>query len=74
MGYSRNVDLGDRVRDLMGLRIADGTTDVMRMSVVKETYGTPLWVMAVYGNHDKPESAKTKDENATAPSEPIESQ
>ncbi len=34
MGYSRQVDLGDRVRDLMGLRIADGTTDVMRMEVV----------------------------------------
>ena len=30
LGYSRQVDLGDRVRDLMGLRIADGTTDVMR--------------------------------------------
>jgi ankyrin repeat protein len=26
LGYSREVDLGDRVRDLMGLRIADGTT------------------------------------------------
>ena len=25
LGYSHDVDLGDRVRDLMGLRIADGT-------------------------------------------------
>ncbi|WDQ17985.1 acyl-CoA dehydrogenase family protein [Rhodopirellula sp. P2] len=49
MGYSRDVDLGDRVRDLMGLRIADGTTDVMRMSVVKNVYGSELWIMAVYG-------------------------
>lgn len=31
IGYSREVDQGDRVRDLMGLGIADGTTDVMRM-------------------------------------------
>lgn len=50
MGYSREVDLGDRVRDLMGLRIADGTTDVMRMTVVKDKFGSELWKMAVYGN------------------------
>lgn len=47
MGYSREVDLGDRVRDLMGLRIADGTTDVMRMTVVREKYGFDLWEMSV---------------------------
>ncbi|TWT98225.1 acyl-CoA dehydrogenase family protein [Stieleria varia] len=58
MGYSRDVDLGDRVRDLMGLRIADGTTDVMRMSVVKEAYGSDLWKMAVYGSYpDEPDSS-----------------
>lgn len=34
-GYSTRVDLGDRLRDLNGLRIADGTTDVMRMEVVR---------------------------------------
>jgi alkylation response protein AidB-like acyl-CoA dehydrogenase len=49
MGYSREVDLGDRVRDLMGLRIADGTTDVMRMTVVREKYGFDLWEMSVRG-------------------------
>ncbi|WP_425400130.1 acyl-CoA dehydrogenase family protein [Aeoliella sp.] len=49
LGYSRDVDLGDRVRDLMGLRIADGTTDVMRMLVVREAYGYDLWQMAVEG-------------------------
>lgn len=38
-GYSGLVDLGDRLRDLNGLRIADGTTDVMRMNVVKLSYG-----------------------------------
>ncbi len=47
LGYSREVDLGDRVRDLMGLRIADGTTDVMRMTVVREKYGFDFWEMAV---------------------------
>jgi alkylation response protein AidB-like acyl-CoA dehydrogenase len=47
MGYSRQVDLGDRVRDLMGLRIADGTTDVMRMEVVRSAYGSDLWRMAI---------------------------
>ncbi len=47
LGYSREVDLGDRVRDLMGLRIADGTTDVMRMTVVREKYGFDLWEMSV---------------------------
>ncbi|WP_197529487.1 acyl-CoA dehydrogenase family protein [Botrimarina mediterranea] len=47
MGYSDEVDLGDRVRDLMGLRIADGTTDVMRMDVVRQAYGEEFWEMAI---------------------------
>lgn len=47
LGYSRQVDLGDRVRDLMGLRIADGTTDVMRMEVVRSVYGQDFWKMAI---------------------------
>lgn len=50
LGYSREVDLGDRVRDLMGLRIADGTTDVMRMTVVRDAYGHDLWQMAIETN------------------------
>lgn len=57
LGYSRDVDVGDRVRDLMGLRIADGTTDVMRMLVVREAYGYDLWQMAV----------ESYESNATAP-------
>ena len=51
-GYSDRVDLGDRLQDLNGLRIADGTTDVMRMSVVARSYGEKgkkLWDMAVRG-------------------------
>lgn len=46
-GYSNRVDLGDRLRDLNGLRIADGTTDVMRMEVVRHTFGEEFWDMAV---------------------------
>lgn len=50
-GYSDRVDLGDRLQDLNGLRIADGTTDVMRMDVVRRSYrnGKELWDMAVRG-------------------------
>jgi alkylation response protein AidB-like acyl-CoA dehydrogenase len=46
-GYSDLVDLGDRLRDLNGLRIADGTTDVMRMEVVRQAYGKEFWEMAI---------------------------
>lgn len=46
-GYSTKVDLGDRLRDLNGLRIADGTTDVMRMEVVRQTFGEEFWEMAI---------------------------
>lgn len=46
-GYSGLVDVGDRLRDLNGLRIADGTTDVMRMNVVRSVYGRDLWNMAI---------------------------
>lgn len=54
-GYSDRVDLGQRLQDLNGLRIADGTTDVMRMSVVRQSYGEKgeqLWDLSVKGiNH-----------------------
>jgi alkylation response protein AidB-like acyl-CoA dehydrogenase len=46
-GYSTRVDIGDRLRDLNGLRIADGTTDVMRMNVVRHLFGQEFWDMAV---------------------------
>lgn len=46
-GYSKSVDLGDRLMDLNGLRIADGTTDVMRMDVVRRTFGEVFWEMSV---------------------------
>ena len=49
--YSSRLDLGDRLQDLNGLRIADGTTDVMRMDVARRSYknGEELWNMAVKG-------------------------
>lgn len=48
-GYSNKVDLGQRVIDLMGLRIADGTTDVLRSEVVRKVYGNDFWEMAITG-------------------------
>ncbi|QDU98799.1 Glutaryl-CoA dehydrogenase [Lignipirellula cremea] len=60
LGYSREVDLGDRVRDLMGLRIADGTTDVMRMTVVREKYGFDLWEMSMRSNAETATKEETK--------------
>jgi alkylation response protein AidB-like acyl-CoA dehydrogenase len=46
-GYSDRVDIGDRLRDLNGLRIADGATDVMRSSVVSDRFGREFWEMAI---------------------------
>ncbi|MBL8813963.1 MAG: acyl-CoA dehydrogenase [Planctomycetaceae bacterium] len=46
-GYSDRVDIGDRLRDLNGLRIADGATDVMRSSVVSDKFGREFWEMAI---------------------------
>jgi alkylation response protein AidB-like acyl-CoA dehydrogenase len=57
-GYSTRVDLGDRLRDLNGLRIADGTTDVMRMLVVRQTFGDDYWYMAVQPKRETPKPAK----------------
>lgn len=47
-GYSPDLtDLGQRVRDLQGLRIADGTTHIMRETVVQHVYGADFWNMAI---------------------------
>jgi alkylation response protein AidB-like acyl-CoA dehydrogenase len=62
LGYSRQVDLGDRVRDLMGLRIADGTTDVMRMEVVRSFYGSDLWTIAIRNYEASKPRASDQDE------------
>ncbi|MBK7862924.1 MAG: acyl-CoA dehydrogenase family protein [Archangiaceae bacterium] len=53
-GYAADLtDLGQRVRDLQGLRIADGTTDIMREEVVRQVYGRDLWDLAI-GTHRPP--------------------
>ena len=46
-GYSHNVDLAQRVADLQGLRIADGTTHIMRQDVVRKVYGEDFWQLAI---------------------------
>ncbi len=69
LGYSRQVDLGDRVRDLMGLRIADGTTDVMRMEVVRSSYGSNLWTIAV---RNYKASKPQENEAVETSSDPVE--
>lgn len=52
-GFSDLVDIGDRLRDLNGLRIADGATDVMRSAVVRDEFGREFWDMATKGNFDR---------------------
>jgi hypothetical protein len=52
-GYSDRVDIGDRLRDLNGLRIADGATDVMRSSVVSDRFGREFWEFAIQGRERK---------------------
>lgn len=58
LGYSTKVDLGDRLNDLLGLRIADGTTDVMRMNAVRGMY-TKHPIDATTGKPTKDSQGKT---------------
>ena len=52
-GFSELVDIGDRLRDLNGLRIADGATDVMRSAVVRDEFGREFWDMATKGSFNR---------------------
>ncbi len=62
-GYSDRVDIGDRLRDLNGLRIADGATDVMRSSVVSDRFGREFWEMAIQRRERQPiEASQVPDE------------
>ncbi|EGC38663.1 hypothetical protein DICPUDRAFT_75815 [Dictyostelium purpureum] len=55
-GYSTSfTDLGQRVNDLQGLRIADGTTSVMRSQVVRTFYDDRFWKWAVDKSNKKQE-------------------
>lgn len=59
-GYSADLtDLGQRVRDLQGLRIADGTTEVLRANVVRRVYGDDFWDMT----KGQRNSTTTQEEN-----------
>ena len=42
-GHTADFDLQHRVRDLMALRIADGTTDVLRGQVARSVTGDDLY-------------------------------
>ncbi|MFM8313770.1 MAG: acyl-CoA dehydrogenase family protein [Deltaproteobacteria bacterium] len=42
-GYSDELDLEKRVRDLLGLTIADGASDVLMSSYVRKKFGKPFW-------------------------------
>lgn len=62
-GYSDRVDIGDRLRDLNGLRIADGATDVMRSSVVSDRFGREFWEMAIQQRKGQPIETSELPEN-----------
>jgi alkylation response protein AidB-like acyl-CoA dehydrogenase len=42
-GFSDEVDLSQRVNDLLGLTIADGASDVLMSSYVRKVFGKPFW-------------------------------
>jgi len=46
-GYCAHSDLEKRLRDLLGLRIADGTTDVLRTEVARSLLGEDLYEMTL---------------------------
>lgn len=49
-GMSNKTDLTDRLNDLMGLRIADGASDVLISDYVRKVFGQEFWDLAF----DKP--------------------
>lgn len=49
-GVSSQYDLFQRYIDIFGLRIADGTSDVMRSEYLRKIYGNDLWEMAFGSN------------------------
>jgi cyclohexanecarboxyl-CoA dehydrogenase len=46
-GYEKSTKLEKRLRDLLGLRIADGTTDVLRGQVAQSVLGNELYNLAL---------------------------
>ena len=39
MGYDNELPLGQRLRDVMGLQIGDGTPEIMKGVVAREIFG-----------------------------------
>jgi cyclohexanecarboxyl-CoA dehydrogenase len=46
-GYDKSVGLEKRLRDLLGLRVADGTTDVLRGQVAQSVLGNELYNLSL---------------------------
>lgn len=51
-GYIDQIDLEKRFRDLLGLRIADGTTDVLRGQVARAVLGDGLYDLSLGRKHN----------------------
>ena len=59
-GYDRATGLEKRHRDLLGLRIADGTTDVLRSQVARAFLGERLYELSLYQSSADKSSADTR--------------
>jgi alkylation response protein AidB-like acyl-CoA dehydrogenase len=59
-GYDRATGLEKRHRDLLGLRIADGTTDVLRSQVARAFLGERLYELSLYQSSTDKSSADTR--------------
>jgi alkylation response protein AidB-like acyl-CoA dehydrogenase len=46
-GFTQQLDIEKRVRDLYGLRVADGATDVLRGQVAREILGEEIYAMSL---------------------------
>jgi alkylation response protein AidB-like acyl-CoA dehydrogenase len=56
-GYSTAIDLEQRLRDLMGLRIADGVTDVLRGQVARKLLGENIYEMSLSRKYANPKDS-----------------
>jgi alkylation response protein AidB-like acyl-CoA dehydrogenase len=46
-GYDKSMRLEKRLRDLLGLRVADGTTDLLRGQVAQSVLGNELYNLSL---------------------------
>ncbi len=59
-GYCSATDIEQRLRDLLGLRIADGTTDVLRGQVARAVLGNDMYELSLGRKVDEQEMQKWK--------------